>query len=75
MVFVQEIKPNLWYVYKSVRLPDHKHPVKIYLGPADTYAGGMKMVRQKLAALQEKAEQKAHSDEGLAYIEEKEDET
>ena len=34
MVYVVEVKPGLWYAYKCVRLPGHKHPVKQYIGPA-----------------------------------------
>ena len=34
MVYLVEVKPGLWYAYKSVRLPGHKHPVKQYIGPA-----------------------------------------
>lgn len=34
MVYVVEVKPGLWYAYKSVRMPGHKYPVKQYIGPA-----------------------------------------
>ena len=34
MVYVVEVKPGLFYAYRSVRLPDHKYPVKQYIGPA-----------------------------------------
>ena len=34
MVYVVEVKPGLFYAYRSVRLPGHKHPVKQYIGPA-----------------------------------------
>ncbi len=34
MVYVVEVKPGLFYAYKSVRLPGHKYPVKQYIGPA-----------------------------------------
>ena len=34
MVYVVEVKPGLFYAYRSVRLPGHKYPVKQYIGPA-----------------------------------------
>ena len=34
MVYLVEVKPGLWYAYRSVRLPGHKYPVKEYIGPA-----------------------------------------
>jgi len=34
MVYHVEVKPGLWYTYRCVRLPGHKHPVKQYIGPA-----------------------------------------
>jgi len=34
MVYIVEVKPGLFYAYRSVRLPRHKHPVKQYIGPA-----------------------------------------
>jgi len=34
LVYLIEVKPGLWYAYKCVRLPGHKHPVKQYIGPA-----------------------------------------
>lgn len=60
MVFVAKVK-GCWYVYRSYRLPGHEYPFHEYLGPADTYPGGLKMVARKLAALEEKAERKKNS--------------
>lgn len=57
MVFVARVK-GCWYVYRSYRLPGHEYPLHEYLGPADTYPGGLKMVARKLAAMEEKAERK-----------------
>lgn len=34
MVYLVEVKPGLWYLYRSVRVPGRKHPVKKYIGPA-----------------------------------------
>jgi len=34
MVYLVEVKPGLWYAYRSVRMPGHKYPVKQYIGPA-----------------------------------------
>ncbi len=67
MVFVVEVKPGLWYVYESYRKPGYEHPFHRYLGPANEYRGGMKMVARKLAAMEEKAEQKKLTAKKLDY--------
>lgn len=67
MVFVIEKKPGLWYVVESYRKPGCEHPFHRYLGPAESYPGGMAMVRQKQVAM---AERKKHDPKKLHYTEE-----
>lgn len=62
MVFVVEVKPGLWYVYESYRKPGYDYPFKRYLGPADGYRGGLKMIERKRREMEEKAEQKKLAD-------------
>lgn len=36
MVYIVEVKPGLYYLYRSVRVPGRRHPVKMYIGRAGT---------------------------------------
>ena len=66
MVFVVEVKPGMWYVYESYRKPGYEYPFHRYLGPADQYRGGLKLVRQKQAKA---AEREKHDPKELDYVE------
>jgi len=56
MVYLVEVKPGLWYAYRSIRLPDRKHPVKQYIGPASKTMVKAERRRQAEAARRKKKE-------------------